>query len=137
MTTSDTIKSRIYEIKKQRSHLKIRLNVIKNIRRNTYSQTFEQDFFSDEEAQNWQRVLENLDDIDANFSDYVAHLDIELKKISKGLRTAAKVVDDEGRAALENYINEDISITVKNLKKARKEFDEAVEIMKQLKDMES
>ena len=136
MTTSDTIKNNIYEIKKQKSHLKVRLNVIKNIKRNTYSHTLGQDFTSDEEAQSWERVLENLDEIDANFSDYVNHLDLELKKISKGMRRVATISDKEGAEALEEYICEDAAITITNLRKARLEFDEAVEVMKQLKDME-
>lgn len=137
MTTSDTITKNLYEIKKQRSHLCIRLNVIRNIKRATYSLTYGREFCDDDEMMSWERVLENLDELDANFSDYVEHLDVELKKISKGVRTMQKLTDSEGAAALEAYINEDARITVKNLRKARKDFDDAIEVVKQLKDMEN
>ncbi len=87
-----------------------------------------------DEVENLQDVVDNLCSISSDLESYRDHLETELDKISRGLKSLELLRGKPGRIAFTAYITEDTELSVSNLMRARVYYDQVVETLKTLKD---
>lgn len=78
-------------------------------------------------------IIENFTLYEEELRGYVDHLDAQVKKVLRGLTALETITEVNAQNAFRLYIDEDIALSLKNLRKAN---DDYAQIMCKIKEVE-
>lgn len=97
--------------------------------RDIYEAEIASDFFMDE----WREIGSNAAGACSDLEDYIANLDEEINKVTKGILIMETLKDEAGREALSCYIEADTEISIVNLLRTRDNYASVVRSLHAIK----
>lgn len=120
----DTILHNLALMRKTNAHLAVRESRLRQYMHDVQRSQIEE---ADEEAAElWGNVVSSLVAVIGDLRSYREHLSDEIGKVRRGVEALEMVRGSEGALALRAYIEEDTSISVRNLTRAKRDYDEIV-----------
>lgn len=130
----DAVTSKLRQLRYEQSLLAVRLQAVQRMRRRlvSHSQVSDPDEFADE----WYLgVVGNLEQIESDLTQYIAHLDDEQEKVTSGIERWHLLSADDGREALAWYMLEDLRLSLEQVQQARNDYDHLKDSFKQLRSL--
>jgi hypothetical protein len=85
-----------------------------------------------EEVESLQDILDNLCVIGSDLETYRSHLETELDKVIRGMKTLKSLRGKHGRKAFAEYVTEDTELSVQNLRQVRSYYDQVIATIKDI-----
>ena len=127
-----TIERKVAFMLREKGCLEVRQTIIRRTLKKMEEELSASDHVEDVET--LEDMIDNLFSISSDLESYRDHLESEIDKINRGLKTLAALKGKTGRSAFAAYVAEDVELSINNLTRARLYYDQVIETLKTLKD---
>ena len=130
----EAVDSKLRQLRHEQSLLQVRLQAVQRMRRRLveHSHVSDPEDFTDE----WyQGVVGNLEQIEVDLSQYIAHLDDEVEKVNDGVERWHLLIAEEGKDALAWFMLEDLRLSLERVQQTRRDYDHLKDSFQQLRSL--